>query len=104
MKFGFAADTAINGLEGVNKVKQRLEEDSEDPCFCEKKNLNYKLILMDCNMPVMDGFEATSEIRKLPFQGNDKIYITALTANARDEVKEECLKCGMEQVLCKPVS
>ena len=41
MKFGFLSDTAVNGLEGVNKVKQRFEDDAEDPCFCEKKNLNY---------------------------------------------------------------
>ena len=59
---------------------------------------------MDCNMPVMDGFEASAKIRKIPLINQSLIYITALTANARDDVYEESLRAGMNDALIKPVS
>ena len=64
----------------------------------------YKLILMDCNMPVLDGFEATIEIRKLSELNQESVYISALTANSREQVKDECLNVGMNYVMTKPVS
>ena len=59
---------------------------------------------MDCNMPVMDGFEATTKIRKIAEIDQSRLFITALTANARDDVKEESLRVGMNDILTKPVS
>jgi CheY-like chemotaxis protein len=55
-------------------------------------------ILMDCQMPGMDGFEATRQIRKI----NPEILIIALTADARNEIKEECLAAGMNDFITKP--
>jgi CheY-like chemotaxis protein len=49
-------DKALNGKEAVDKVMKRAEEDDREPCQCLRKRSNYKLIFMDCNMPIMDGF------------------------------------------------
>ena len=63
---------------------------------------------MDCNMPIMDGFEATQELRRLiasqSIRGPNYTHIIALTAYANDHFKEKCLSSGMEQVLTKPIS
>ncbi|MGI0117262.1 response regulator [Zooshikella sp. RANM57] len=62
----------------------------------------FDLIVMDCNMPVMDGYEATRQIRSLePEQSH--IYIVALTANALEGEREKCFQAGMDHYLTKPV-
>ncbi|MDZ4726868.1 MAG: response regulator [Leptospira sp.] len=63
----------------------------------------FDLVLMDCHMPVMDGFEATRQIRKLP-SNVANIPIVALTASAMAEDIEACLKSGMNDVITKPLS
>jgi CheY-like chemotaxis protein len=68
--------------------------------------MGYKLILMDCNMPVLDGFEATKEIRQMVSDGKLKTApsILALTAYATEGFKKKCLISGMEDVITKPIS
>ena len=65
----------------------------------------YDIILMDIQMPVMDGYEATKEIRKYEEKNNisDKIKIVAITANAMKEDRSKCLKAGMNEYITKPI-
>ncbi len=82
---GFAVDIAIHGLEAVAKVQQK----------------SYDIVLMDMQMPVMDGVTATTEIRKLP--GFAELPIVAMTANAMQQDRERCLAAGMNDHLAKPI-
>jgi len=63
----------------------------------------FDLILMDCQMPIMDGYEATKQIRELELKGKKRIPIIAMTANAFRETKERCFECGMDSFITKPV-
>ena len=67
----------------------------------QKQNID--LILMDCQMPVMDGFEATRQIRKLS-NSVGALPIIAVTANTSDEDRRKCRECGMDDFLEKPIS
>jgi CheY-like chemotaxis protein len=76
-------DTALNGQIALDLVKAREEDRNLHPCTCghEEPGMNYKLILMDCNMPVMDGFESSKLIRTfLDGCGSRQPFISALTA------------------------
>jgi CheY-like chemotaxis protein len=77
---------AKNGIEAVDKFQTS----------------NFDLILMDCQMPEMDGFEATAEIRALEKLKGSRTPIVALTANAFRETKEKCFECGMDDFMTKP--
>ena len=61
----------------------------------------YDFVLMDVQMPVMDGYEATALIRKLP--GGDKMKIVAYSANAFEEDREKSLKAGLDGHIAKPL-
>jgi CheY-like chemotaxis protein len=87
------------GIEGyrvtvVNNGKEALEAFTQ---------ASFDLILMDCHMPEMDGFEATRKIRETEKQSNMvRIPVVALTANAMQQDREECLNAGMDDHLSKP--
>ncbi len=87
-KAGFQVDKAGNGIEAVQMLR----------CF------PYDLVLMDCQMPEMDGYEATRVIRGADSKArNPKIPIIALTAHAMASDREVCLQAGMDDFISKPV-
>ena len=87
---GFLLDTAENGKIAVDKVKE------SEPFF-------YDLILMDIQMPVMDGYEATRAIRSLPDPWIANIPIIALSANIFDEDRKKSMESGMNLHMAKPI-
>ena len=89
-EYGFLVDTAKNGAEAVEKVMN-------------SKPGNYDLVLMDVQMPVMNGYEATKQIRALEDPARAGITIIAMTANAFDEDRKKALECGMDGFLSKPI-
>ncbi len=90
-KYDFIIDTAANGEEAVKKVK--ASEKGE-----------YSLILMDIQMPLMDGYEATKRIRSLKDKALSEIPIIAMTANAFNEDRNQALSCGMNGFISKPIN
>jgi len=84
-RLGHGADLAPNGRRAVEALSQR----------------HYDVVLMDLQMPVMDGLEATRQIRAMP--GGDAVRIIAMTANAMRSDREACIAAGMNDYLCKPV-
>ena len=87
---GFAVDTAEDGEIAVQKMKQATPG-------------QYDLILMDIQMPKMDGYEATRQIRALPDAAKADIPIFAMTANAFEEDRQNALKAGMDGHIAKPL-
>lgn len=89
-EYGFIVDTAENGAEALEKVST-------------SKPGTYDLVLMDVQMPVMNGYEATKCIRKLKDPALANISILAMTANAFDEDRRKALESGMDGFLSKPI-
>lgn len=87
---GFLAEVAENGKVAVDMLK------NSEPGY-------YKLILMDVQMPVMNGYEATKAIRKLENPELASIPIVAMSANAFEEDRQEALECGMNDHIAKPI-
>ena len=84
---GYRFDLASDGKEALEK------------CL-EKK---YDVVLMDCQMPVMDGYESARQI-KLRLAGRGAPYIVAMTANAMEGDREKCLEAGMDEYISKPIN
>eukprot|EP00347_Sterkiella_histriomuscorum_P014290 403361440 len=104
MQFNQRVEKATNGLEGIQKIKERQKLNETQPCICDNLNENYKIVFMDCNMPIMDGFEASRAIRKLPGIDQHELVIIALTANANKSFKDKCFQAGMDEFQTKPVT
>jgi len=88
---GFTVEVAENGSQAVEMVKQSA------PGY-------YQVVLMDVQMPVMNGYEATAQIRKLKNRELANIPIIAMTANAFEEDKQAALRSGMNGHIAKPIN
>lgn len=85
-RLGYDCNVVENGQQAVDAMQQQV----------------YQLVLMDCQMPVMDGYVATTEIRNSAVMSN-RVPIIALSANGISEHQELCKKAGMDDYLAKPI-
>ena len=87
-KLGCTVDIAGNGHEALERYRGH----------------RYDLIFMDCQMPGIDGFEVTEEIRRIETPGTTRVPIVAMTAHAMPSDRDRCLEAGMDDYLSKPIS
>lgn len=87
-ELGVSTEAAGNGLEAISAVSNKA----------------FSMILMDCQMPVMDGYEATRKIRALEAENGDYTPIIAVTAQATLEDMERCKQAGMDDFISKPIT
>ena len=89
-QLGYCSGFAGNGKEALDLLRENQDE--------------YSMVIMDCQMPVMDGIEATSRIRNGEAgRGPAKLPILAITANAMAGDREVCIKAGMDDYMPKPI-
>ncbi len=84
-RLGIEPDLAASGLDVLDAVSRR----------------DYDIILMDCQMPGLDGFEATRQLRRA---GYDELVIIAMTANVTYADRQACIEAGMDDFLGKPIT
>jgi CheY-like chemotaxis protein len=86
-QMGYRADVAGNGIEAIQALERQP----------------YDVVLMDVQMPAMDGFQTTAAIRALPDPAKSRVPIVAMTAHALPGYQERCLAAGMNGYLSKPL-
>ncbi|MBP5159565.1 MAG: response regulator, partial [Lachnospiraceae bacterium] len=91
-EFGLTVDSAFNGIDAIDKVRAS---------FADRL---YDLVIMDIQMPLMDGFEAAGEIKDLCRRKQIELPIVAMTAHAYDTDKRKAVDAGMDEYLTKPVN
>jgi CheY-like chemotaxis protein/HPt (histidine-containing phosphotransfer) domain-containing protein len=87
-RLGYRADTAENGREAITRLSDAVSA----------------LVLMDCEMPEMDGFQATAEIRRAEARSGRHVPVVAMTAAVADDDRSRCLASGMDDYLAKPIT
>ncbi|MEZ5345206.1 MAG: response regulator [Pyrinomonadaceae bacterium] len=85
-RLGYAVDIKHNGEEVLDAVKKE----------------NYALILMDCQMPVLDGIEATKKLREIERETGSRVPVVAITAHAIEGDRDRCIEAGMDDYISKP--
>jgi len=91
--YAIRCDEASNGEIAINMIRE-----------ADKNGAPYKIIFLDCNMPVLDGFETTKKLKRLMYAKEIEYFpIIALTALVSNDDKKKCLAVGMDQYLSKPV-
>src|ERR1700722_9639044 len=83
--FRYAVDEAVDGFSAIDKIRNR----------------NYAAILMDIDMPEMDGYECTKQIREMEKLADRRTPIIGMTAHVGNDVREKCLASGMDDYLDK---
>ncbi|WP_432137960.1 response regulator [Streptomyces sp. bgisy154] len=87
-RLGYSADTAVDGSQALGMAEEH----------------SYQAVLMDCQMPRMDGYSATRELRRRERDGDRHLPVIAMTAGAPAEDREQCLAAGMDDYIAKPVT
>ncbi len=101
-----AEDNQVNqkvaiGLLRKNNLHVTIANDGQEAIDLFKKN-KFEIVLMDCQMPIKDGFVATEEINLYQKKSTNPVPVIALTANVMESEKEKCIKAGMQGFVAKP--
>ncbi len=99
-------DSQVNRLMTSRMLADFVVETvaSAEEALTRVREVDFDLVLMDCQLPGMDGFEATRQIRRLEAEqpGDRRVPVVALTAHAAATMRERCLAAGMDDYLAKP--
>jgi len=101
-----AEDSDTNAIVSRNRAEKfgcvvtTVRDGAEAVAACERQE--FDVVLMDCHMPTMDGYDATTRLREREMAGARRVWIVALTANAMPGQREQCLLAGMDDYLSKP--